>query len=60
VLAVQGVEDQYGTEAQIKAVEEKCCAPVEVAMLPGVQHSPHREAPDVTVARIAEFVAGLN
>jgi pimeloyl-ACP methyl ester carboxylesterase len=56
---MQGVEDQYGTGAQIKVIEEKCRAPVEVTMLPGVQHSPHREAPDATVARIAEFVARL-
>jgi pimeloyl-ACP methyl ester carboxylesterase len=59
ILAVQGVDDQYGTDAQIEIVQTKCCAPVEVAMLPGVQHSPHREAPDVTVARIADFVVKL-
>ena len=59
VLAMQGMEDQYGTDAQIKVVSEKCRMPVEVAMLPGVQHSPHREAPDVAVAKIADFVARL-
>ena len=57
VLAMQGVDDQYGTDAQIKVVQQKCRVPVDVAMLPGVQHSPHREAPDVAVAKIAEFVA---
>ena len=59
VLAMQGIDDQYGTDAQIKMVQAKCHAPVEVAMLPGVQHSPHREAPDLVVAKIAEFVARL-
>ncbi len=57
VQVIQGVDDQYGTAAQVKVVQEKCSAPVEVAMLPGVQHSPHREAPDETVAKIAEFVS---
>ncbi len=57
VLAMQGVDDQYGTDAQIKAVQQKCRVPVDIAMLPGVQHSPHREAPDVAVTKIAEFVA---
>jgi len=57
VLVMQGIEDQYGTEAQVKVVAQKCRVPVEIAMLPGVQHSPHREAPEITIARIAEFVA---
>lgn len=60
VQVIQGVEDQYGTDAQVKVVAQKCRVPVETAMLLGVQHSPHREAPDVTVAKIAEFVARLS
>jgi pimeloyl-ACP methyl ester carboxylesterase len=56
VLAMQGVDDQYGTDAQIEVVQQKCRVPIDVAMLPGAQHSPHREAPDVAAAKIAEFV----
>jgi pimeloyl-ACP methyl ester carboxylesterase len=59
VQVIQGVKDQYGTDAQVKVVAEKCLSPVETVMLPGVQHSPHREAPDLTVAKIADFVARL-
>ena len=59
VLAMQGADDQYGTDAQIKVVQQTCRVPVDVAMLPGVQHSPHREAPDLAVAKIAEFLAKM-
>ena len=46
VLIVQGADDQYGTVKQIEAAERECYCPVEVALLPGVRHSPHREAPE--------------
>ena len=60
VLVIQGVDDQYGSEAQVRAVAEKCHVPVEIAMLPGVQHAPHREVAEGTVAKIADFVARLS
>ncbi len=56
ILIVQGADDQYGTVAQIEAAERECYCPVEVALLPGVKHSPQREAPDVTLTAIADFV----
>ncbi len=56
VLIVQGAEDQYGTVKQIEIAEQGCYCPVEVALLPGVNHSPQREAPDVTLKAISEFV----
>lgn len=59
VQVIQGVDDQYGTPAQVQVVREKCRTPVEVAMLDGVHHSPHREAPDLAVAKIADFVRRL-
>ena len=59
VQVIQGVDDQYGTDAQVKVVQAKCRVPVEAVMLPGVQHSPHREAPDVLVATIVRFVTPL-
>jgi pimeloyl-ACP methyl ester carboxylesterase len=57
MLIVQGANDQYGTVKQIEAAERECYCPVEVALLPGVKHSPQRETPEVTLAAIAEFVA---
>jgi len=57
VLIVQGEDDQYGTVRQIEAAERECYCPVEVALLPGAKHSPQREAPEATLAAIADFVA---
>jgi len=57
ILIVQGEDDQYGTVAQVEAAERECYCPVEVALLPGVKHSPQREAPEATLKVIADFVA---
>ena len=56
MLIVQGADDQYGTVKQIEAAERECYCPVEVALLPGVKHSPQREAAEATLKVIAEFV----
>ncbi len=55
VTILQGVDDHYGTIRQVEIAQEECYCPVEVTMLPGAGHSPHREAPDVTLAAIADF-----
>ena len=59
ILIVQGTDDQYGTERQIAVAQEECYCPVEVALLPKVRHSPHRDAPEATLATIAGFVNRL-
>jgi pimeloyl-ACP methyl ester carboxylesterase len=59
VLIVQGADDQYGTVKQIEAAERECYCPVEVALLPGVRHAPHREAPDLLLKTTAEFANRL-
>jgi len=55
VLAVQGVDDHYGTLAQVRVVEEECYCPVETLVLEGVGHAPHREKSAETLGAIAEF-----
>jgi pimeloyl-ACP methyl ester carboxylesterase len=60
VLIVQGTEDDYGTGAQIDAALERCGAPVEVALLEGVGHSPQRDAPEETLRAIAGFTESVN
>src|SRR5215218_8475636 len=46
VQIVQGAADQYGTLHQVEIAQEECYCPVDVTVLPGVGHAPHREAPD--------------
>ena len=55
VAIIQGASDQYGTVRQIEVAREECYCPVEVTMLPGVGHAPHREAPAETLQALAEF-----
>jgi pimeloyl-ACP methyl ester carboxylesterase len=55
VLVVQGEADQYGTVAQVEAAQRLCGGPVEVTLLPGVRHSPHRDAPQATLDAVASF-----
>jgi pimeloyl-ACP methyl ester carboxylesterase len=59
ILIVQGEDDQYGTKKQIEIAQEECYCPVEVALLPGVQHAPHREAPQALLRATADFANRL-
>jgi pimeloyl-ACP methyl ester carboxylesterase len=55
ILIVQGEDDQYGTARQIEIAKEECYCPVEVALLPGVKHQPHREGAEATLKLVADF-----
>jgi pimeloyl-ACP methyl ester carboxylesterase len=55
VAILQGAEDQYGTMRQIEIAQEECYCPVEVTIIPGAGHSPHREVPRPTLETISEF-----
>lgn len=59
VLVIQGEDDQYGTRAQVAAVEEECYCPVDVVMLPDCKHNPHLEQPESTLDAIAGHCARL-
>jgi pimeloyl-ACP methyl ester carboxylesterase len=56
VAILQGVDDQYGTRRQLEVAEEECYCPVEVTLMEGVQHTPHREATEETLRVIADFM----
>jgi pimeloyl-ACP methyl ester carboxylesterase len=59
MLIVQGELDQYGTLRQVAAAEQECFCPVETAVLPGIHHAPHREAPELTLNAVADFINRL-
>jgi pimeloyl-ACP methyl ester carboxylesterase len=59
VAIVQGAADQYGTLRQIEIASEECYCPVDVTILPGAGHSPHREAPDTVLDTISEFAGRI-
>ncbi|MEQ8604844.1 MAG: alpha/beta hydrolase [Marivibrio sp.] len=58
-LAIQGADDEYGTLAQIDAIERGVAAPVERLVLERCKHSPHRDRRDAVLEATAGFVAGL-
>ena len=55
VAIVQGVDDQYGTIRQVEIAQEECYCPVDVTVIPGAGHQPHREAAGATLDAISEF-----
>ena len=59
VAIVQGAEDEYGTIRQIEIAREECYCPVDVTIVPGAGHSPHREAPEATLNAISEFAGRI-
>ena len=44
VLALQGADDPYGTEEQLRVLERTATCPVETRLIAGARHSPHLEA----------------
>ena len=56
ILVIQGEDDQYGTMAQVEAIQRQCGGPVEVLALKECRHSPQRDQPEATLAAIQEFV----
>ncbi|MCF3935224.1 alpha/beta hydrolase [Acuticoccus sp. M5D2P5] len=59
VLAVQGMDDEHGTPAQVDHIVDDTAGPAERFMIPECGHVPHREAPDAVLDRVAAFIASV-
>jgi pimeloyl-ACP methyl ester carboxylesterase len=57
ILAIQGLDDQYGTMAQVEAIQRQAGGPVEVLALPDCRHAVHRDQHDAVLEAITRFVA---
>jgi len=55
VLAIQGTDDEYGTLAQVERIRERVPS-VELLVLDGCGHSPHRDQPDALTRAIDDFI----
>ncbi|MEP7182916.1 MAG: alpha/beta hydrolase [Betaproteobacteria bacterium] len=55
VLAIQGVDDEYGTLDQLARIG-RGIADAELVELPDCRHSPHRDQPDAVIGIITRFV----
>ncbi len=60
VLVIQGADDEYGTIAQVEAVESGIPGTVGSLWLEECGHSPHRDQPDEVRTAIVEFVRRAN
>lgn len=58
VLLIQGDADEYGTVAQLESIASRV-PDTETLLVPGAGHSPHRDAPELVLDRIAAFVGRL-
>ena len=58
ILCIQGKDDEYGTAAQVHAIQT-ALAGTEIVMLANCKHSPHRDQPEKTLEHMAEFVVEL-
>jgi pimeloyl-ACP methyl ester carboxylesterase len=54
-LLIQGADDQYGTLAQIRAIEARSPAPVTSLILEACRHSPQTDQPQATLDAIVRF-----
>ena len=60
ILAMQGVDEEYGTLQQIERIEHGAMnAQVELLALPDCRHSPHRDQPDAVIAATKLFIDRL-
>jgi pimeloyl-ACP methyl ester carboxylesterase len=59
VLAIQGIDDEYGTMAQLDSIAARVSGPVELLKLAACRHSPHRDQPDATLTAMTRFVRGI-
>lgn len=56
VLVIQGTDDQYGTAAQLAAIERSAGGPVERLWLDDCGHSPHLDRPEEVSKAVVDFV----
>ncbi|KGD89870.1 alpha/beta hydrolase [Achromobacter sp. RTa] len=58
VLAIQGVDDEYGTLAQIRGIR-RLAPQTELLEISDCRHSPHKDQPARVIQAVAAFVGGL-
>lgn len=56
LLLIQGEDDQYGSVAQIEAIERQAGTAARTCILRDCAHSPHVDQPEATVAEVSAFV----
>jgi pimeloyl-ACP methyl ester carboxylesterase len=60
VLLIQGIQDQYGSVAQIEAIERQVSGFAERALIDDCTHSLHKDQPEAVLACIERFLDRQN
>jgi len=55
-LVMQGADDQYGSVAQVKAIEAGLNCPTETVLIEDAKHSPHLDQPSTTIEAMVNFI----
>ncbi|HEX6827803.1 MAG TPA: alpha/beta hydrolase [Burkholderiales bacterium] len=56
LLAIQGRDDEYATEAQVEAIARQAGGPVETLVVPHCGHIPHHQAREPVLEAMTRFV----
>ena len=59
VLAIQGLDDQYGTLAQVEAIVTGVGDLAEKCLIADCKHAPHHQQPESTLAAMNTFIRSL-
>jgi pimeloyl-ACP methyl ester carboxylesterase len=59
VLAIQGVDDEYGSLEQIRGIA-RLATQTRLLELPGCGHAPHRDQPERVIDEAGRFILGLS
>lgn len=58
ILAVQGIDDEYGTLRQIEAIRDALPGQTRLLAIPECGHSPHRDQPAAVIREAGAFITG--
>lgn len=59
VLVIQGINDEFGTEAQVDGIINQVSGKAVKLMIPGIGHTPHKEAKDVVLNDSTSFISAI-
>lgn len=59
-LVIHGVDDEYGSPRHPEQIAALTGGPASLALMADTRHVPHREREAEVVARVTEFIAGLD
>lgn len=59
LLFIQGEADEYGSLQQVQKTITQISGPTQKYIIPGIGHTPHKDAPDKVTSRVIEFIETL-